>query len=447
MSHFSFKALHQDKKSSARVGEIETEYGVIQTPAFVPVGTQATVKSLTPEELNTLGVELFFVNTYHAYLRPGIEVIKKFGGLHSFMNWKKPLITDSGGFQVFSLGAKKYVNIAISESAVLDRERFTQKVSHAQGVKQNVYPDEYRPIGELVKIDEDGVTFTSHWDGSQHRFTPEVSIDIQHQLGADLIIAFDECAPFPTTHEYAKKAMERTHRWAVRSLEAHAHYSSNERAKRLSREITNDSSRLANARSNSKTQTVYGVMQGSIFEDLRKESADFISSLDFDGIAIGGVAVGESKDEMKQVCDWVIPRLPDSKPRHLLGVGEIDDIFEIIERGVDTFDCVQPTRLARMGQVFNAKCSMSNVKWTLDITKKEYAADDKPIDNGCGCYTCKNFSRAYIHHLFRVRELLGYRLATIHNLYFVLNLVKQIRTSIVEGNFLQFKKEFFTINK
>ena len=218
---FGFKIIQKDKKTKARVGEIRTPHGVIETPAFVPVGTQATVKSLTPDELNQLGVELFFVNTYHAYLRPGMDVIKKAGGLHRFMNWNKPLITDSGGFQVFSLGAKRFVNIAISESAVLDRERFTKKLSRAHAVKAQVFPDDYRPVGELVNIDEDGVTFTSHWDGSQHRFTPEVSVGIQHALGADLIIAFDECAPFPTTHEYAKKAMKRTHRWATRSVLAH----------------------------------------------------------------------------------------------------------------------------------------------------------------------------------------------------------------------------------
>ena len=409
----------------ARVGEITTPHGIIHTPAFVPVGTQASVKSLTPEELGELGVELFFVNTYHAYLRPGIEVIEKFGGLHRFMHWQKPLITDSGGFQVFSLGKKKFVNIAISESAVLDREKFTKKFSKKEAIKEGVFPDEYRPVGELVKIDEDGVTFTSHWDGTQHRFTPEVSIGIQHSLGADLIIAFDECTPYPTTRDYAKEAMERTHRWATRSLSA------------------NEKLKMKNVKLKRPTQALYGVIQGSVFEDLRKESADFISKLGFDGIAIGGVSVGESKQEMQRVCDWVIPRLPQNKPRHLLGVGEVDDIFEIVERGVDTFDCVQPTRLARMGIVFNAKFQMPNAKWGFDITKKVCAEDMQPIDQLCACYTCKNFSRAYIHHLFRVKELLAYRLATIHNLHFVLHLVNQIRTHIQTDTFLQFKNDYF----
>ncbi|MEK7165876.1 MAG: tRNA guanosine(34) transglycosylase Tgt [Patescibacteria group bacterium] len=426
MVDFGFKALYLDKKTKARSGVIVTPHGVIETPAFVPVGTQATVKSLTPDELEGLGVELFFVNTYHAYLRPGIGVIKKIGGLHKFMNWQKPLITDSGGFQVFSLGAKRFVNIAISESAVLDREKFTKKLSRHEAIKDHVYPDDYRPVGELVKIDEDGVTFTSHWDGSTHRFTPEFSMELQSDLGSDIHIAFDECPPYPTTHEYAKKSMERTHRWAKRSL------------------TENSRLKVQNSKLGRLDQALYGVIQGSVYEDLRKESADFISSLEFDGIAIGGVAVGESKKEMRDVCEWVVPRLPDSKPRHLLGVGELDDIFDIIERGVDTFDCVQPPRLARMGRLLS---SSNSIKFELDITNKAYAQDLGPIDDECACYACTNFTRAYIHHLFRVRELLAYRLATIHNIYFVIELVKLIRKSISNGTFLHFKEEFFTINK
>ena len=443
MSSIFFKTLHTDKKTSARLGEIHTPHGIIHTPAFVPVGTQATVKSLTPEELDQLGVELFFVNTYHAYLRPGVEVIKKFGSLHRFMNWQKPLITDSGGFQVFSLGSKKYVNIAISESAVLDRERFTRKLSRVEAVKAQVFPDEYRPVGQLVKIDEDGVTFTSHWDGSTHRFTPEISIELQHKFGADLIIAFDECAPFPTTHEYAQLAMERTHRWAKRSLEAHRKvhnsklsvHSKIEKDSRTSLSTSNFELKTYNS------QALYGVIQGSVFEDLRKTSADYISSLDFAGIAIGGVAVGESKTDMREVLDWVIPRLPTNKPRHLLGVGEIDDIFDIVERGVDMFDCVQPTRLARMGKLF----CRNYPRFELDITKKMFAEDTAPIDVDCTCYSCKNFSRAYLHHLFHVRELLAYRLTTIHNLHFVLDLVAKIRRHIGNGTFLQFKRDFLRI--
>ena len=402
MNAFNFTCTKNDKHSSARTGVIHTPHGDIETPAFVPVGTQATVKSLTPEEISNLGTQIFFVNTYHAYLRPGIDVIKKFKGLHNFMHWDKPLITDSGGFQVFSLGRKKFVNIAISESAVTNRETFTKKISLKDGQKENVYPDDYRPVGELVKIDEDGVTFTSHWDGSQHRFTPEKSMELQWDLGSDIHIAFDECAPFPTTHDYAKKAMDRTHRWAIRSLAMH------KRCHGIN------------------YQALYGVVQGSVYEDLRKESARFTSALDVDGFAIGGVAVGESKKEMVQVLDWVMPMLPDDKPRHLLGVGEIDDIIPLIAHGVDTFDCVQPTRLARMGIVLTKGGEIS-------ISKKEFEEDVQPIDKTCQCYTCKNYSRAYIHHLFHVRELLGYRLATIHNVFFVHILVKEIRDIIKKG--------------
>ncbi len=418
MGKFSFKQIHKDKKTRARTGVIHTVHGDIKTPAFVPVGTQATVKSLTPEELNTLGVQLFFVNTYHAYLRPGTSIIKKAGGLHTFMGWDKPIITDSGGFQVFSLGKKRFVNIAISESAVLDRKRFTQKLAKSEMIKQHVYPDEYRPIGELVKIDEDGVTFTSHWDGSKHRFTPEKSMEIQHILGSDIHIAFDECAPYPTTHEYARKAMERTHRWAKRSLQVHT------------------------------KGALYGVLQGSVFEDLRQESARFISGMDFDGIAIGGVSVGESKKEMENVLKWVTPFLPEEKPRHLLGVGEIDDIFTLIEHGMDTFDCVQPTRLARMGTLYskfkikNSKLKIENKRNTIDITKARYATDFTPIEHGCSCYTCTHFTRAYLHHLFRVKELLAYRLATIHNLHVIHRLVDDIRKSITNNSFLELKKKW-----
>ncbi|OGG11464.1 hypothetical protein A2Z00_02865 [Candidatus Gottesmanbacteria bacterium RBG_13_45_10] len=433
MSKFKFELLHQDKTTQARVGKIHTPHGDIQTPAFVPVGTQATVKSLTPDELEALGVELFFVNTYHAYLRPGLEVIAKSGGLHKFMGWDKPLITDSGGFQVFSLAKKRYVNIAISESAVLDRETFTKNISKREAQKEHVYPDDYRPVGELVNIDDDGVTFTSHWDGLVHRFTPEVSIDIQHTLGADMIIAFDECAPYPTTQAYAQKAMERTHRWAVRSLN---HHRSRQGAK----------------------QALYGVIQGSVFGDLRKESAKRICAMDFDGYAIGGVAVGESKKEMAKVLDWVGPFLPEEKPRHLLGVGEIDDIFTLVAQGIDTFDCVQPTRLARMGilLVKNKQINKSdplrrslseaskstNKKHQIDITKAQFALDSKPIEKGCPCYTCSHFSRAYLHHLFRVKELLGYRLATIHNISQVEMLVARIRESLIAGTFAELTKEW-----
>lgn len=363
MNKFSFEVNTHDTKTKARLGKITTPHGVIETPAFVPVGTQASVKSLAPYELESLGVEIFFVNTYHTYLRPGLEVIKKFGGLHKFMGWNRPIVTDSGGFQVFSLGRS-----------------------------------------DLVKISDDGVEFRSHWDGTKHLFTPENSMKYQSMLKSDMHIAFDDCTPYPVTHSQAKISMDRTHKWAVRSLAAH------------------------------RQGALYGVVQGSVYKDLRIESAKCISGMKFDGIAIGGVSVGESKKEMKNVLEWVVPFLPDAKPRHLLGVGEVDDIFVLTENGMDTFDCVQPTRLARMGRLFGKK--------EIDITKKEYERDTAPIMKGCPCYTCRHFSRSYLHHLFRVRELLSYRLATIHNIYFVQTLVSDIRKSIKNNTFLEMKKKW-----
>lgn len=368
MKGFRFKVLAKDKKTNARVGEIYTPHGIIKTPAFVPVGTQATVKSLTPDELQSLDVQLYFVNTYHMYLRPGIDVIQKLGGIHRFMGWDRPIITDSGGFQVFSLGRSG-----------------------------------------LVKMSKEGAEFRSHWDGTKHLFTPELSMKWQCELGSDIHIAFDDCTSYPVTHAQAKISMEQTHRWAKRSLDSHKKFANN--------------------------QALYGSIQGSVFEDLRKESAKCISSMEFDGIAIGGVAVGETKKEMGNVLKWVVPLLPEDKPRHLLGVGDVDDIFELVESGIDTFDCVQPTRLARTGCLF-----LKN--HTIDITKKIYAKDSKPIEKDCTCYTCRNFSRAYIHHLFRVRELLAYRLATLHNLFFIQHLVEEIRNSIELGSLLELKRKW-----
>jgi len=376
MKSFDFTCTKKDKHSFARSGVIHTPHGDIETPAFVPVGTQATVKSLTPEEITDSGTDLFFVNTYHMVLRPGIDVIKKFGGLHQFMHWDKPLITDSGGFQVFSLGAK----------------RFARKNEDGQGE------------ASLVRISDDGVTFKSHWDGKEYLFTPENSMQYQNDLGSDIHIAFDDCTPYPVTKKQAEKSMQRTHQWAKRSLAAH------------------------------KNGALYGSIQGSVYEELRVASTEFITSFPFDGFAIGGVSVGESKKEMEQVLSWVTPILPQDKPRHLLGVGEIDDIYTLISHGIDTFDCVQPTRLARMGIVF-----VDNQK--VDITKIEYEKDIHPIDDTCQCYTCKYYSRAYVHHLFHVRELLGYRLATIHNLFFVNALVREMREAIGNGTFPRYNKE------
>lgn len=395
MDKISFEILGKDTKSSARCGVIHTPHGDIQTPAFVPVGTQAAVKSLSNQDLQEIGTQVFFVNTYHIYLRPGLGTIEKFGGLQRFMNWDKPLMTDSAGFQIFSLGD-------VNRKRRLCLQDDTLQVP-------------------LVKINEEGVTFRSHLDGSTHLFTPEKSIEAQTVLGADMMIAFDECTYYPASHDYADKAIQRTNRWAIRCLEESA------------------KCRVQSAKLRKPSQALYGVVQGGVFEDLRKESAKFISNLPFEGIAIGGVSVGESKEEMKKVIDWVVPCLPKDKPRHLLGVGEIDDIFEIVERGVDSFDCVMPTRLGRMGFAL-VKLKTNKEKFLLDLTKAENSVDTEPLDRTCDCFVCKNYHRAYLHHLFRAKELLAYRLATYHNLSFVEKLVKEIRSSIKDGKFFELKK-------
>ncbi len=392
---FSFQIIQKDKETKARVGKIITAHGVIDTPAFIPVGTKATVKSLTPQDLKECGVQVLFGNTYHLHLRPGEDTVAKFGGLAKFMSWDGPTITDSGGFQVFSLGQKKV----------------------------KLFADEEETEVNIVNITNDGVKFRSHIDGSPHLFTPEKSIEIQRKLGADLILVFDECTPNPSTKEYTKKAMERTHNWAVRSLAA-------AKVKSAKRKAQNN-------------QGLYGIIQGGIYQDLREESAKFISSFPFDGIAIGGVAVGESKKEMRDVLSWVYPFLPEEKPRHLLGIGEIDDIFEAVAWGMDTFDCVIPTRFGRYGIAFVSpkEGSLKN-KFRLQITKTIYAKDTRPLDENCKCYVCQNFTRGYIHHLFRSEELLAYRLATYHNLFFIINLMQQIRGAIRKGTFTALKMTY-----
>jgi len=373
---FNFKITARDKKTQARIGIIYTAHGKIKTPAFVPVGTQASVKSLDNRDLAEIGSQLFFANTYHLYLRPGIEAIKRLGGLHSFTGWTKPLISDSAGFQVFSLNKKENTS--------------------------------------LVKIKEDGVSFRSHLDGSSHFFTPEKSIKVQIILGADIMIAFDECTFYPASHEYSLLAMERTHRWAVRSLKE--------------------------AEKRHDVQALYGVVQGGVYKDLRQNSAEYINGLPFEGTAIGGVSVGESKKEMVKVLDWTIPKLSPEKPRHLLGVGEISDIFELVQRGIDSFDCVMPTRLGRMG--FCLTKIKKDGEFLIDLNKSAFAFDEKPIEKDCKCFVCKSYCRAYLHHLFRTRELLAYRLASYHNLWFIERLVDNIREAIDRGKFLNLKKQW-----
>jgi len=382
-----FTITHKDKNSLARTGIIHTEHGTISTPTFMPVGTQATVKSLDTLDLESLGAEIILGNTYHLHLRPGEDLIANYKGLHKFMNWSRPLLTDSGGFQVFSLG------------------------------KNN------GEQGRLVDIDNDGVTFTSHLDGSKHRFTPESAIETQHKIGADIIMAFDECTPDNAEKKYIKEAMDRTHKWAQRCIDAHK----------------------KNQSYHGYRQFLFGIIQGAGDKDLRKESAKIISNMKFDGIAIGGESIGYNMRATKKILDWISPIIPEDKPHYTMGVGFSPmDLFEVVERGIDMFDCVAPTRIARNGTLFIKSAGVKN-KFRLNITNSQFKNDKKPIDPECGCSTCKSHSRAYIHHLFDAKELLGYRLATIHNLYFFLNLMEEIRNAIKEDSFLKLKKKWDNI--
>lgn len=382
MSTFSFSITHMSKKSGARLGELQTPHGTIQTPAFVACATKGTLKSLTPEDIESIGTQMVFVNTYHMVLSPTPEVVEAHGGIHAFSKITKPIITDSGGFQVFSLGRE---NTEILRSAQDD----TDKPPHR------------------VKITDDGVTFRSPIDGKLHVFTPEFSIGAQKKIGADLIVAFDECLPAGANQKQTERSIKRTHEWAKRSLAAF-----NDKSTGLS-----------------PTQALYGVIQGGMFKDLRKKSAEYIAALPFWGLAIGGVSVGETKKEMRDQTKWAIEALQDDvRPRHLLGVGGIDDILDLVKLGIDTFDCVLPTRHARNGTLYANDPSAKN--FLLDIQHSRYKTDLSPIDSECTCYTCVNYSRAYVHHLFKQRELLAYRLATIHNLVFIENLFAKLRNDI-----------------
>lgn len=359
---FDFQLLQKDADSAARVGVFTTPHGNIRTPIFAPVGTQATVKAASPKDLLELNAELILSNTYHLYLRPGENIIKELGGLHSFMGWERPILTDSGGFQVFSLSSTR-------------------------------------------KIDSDGVTFKSHLDGSSHRFTPERSIAVQESLGADVIMAFDECPP-PDNYDYVKLSLGRTHNWARRCREAQRR----------------------------SDQALFGIVQGGIFPDLREESARFLLSLDFPGYAIGGLSVGEEKSDMYAMLDVLKDILPRDKPRYLMGVGTAEDLINGIMRGIDIFDCVLPTRLARHG-------SAMVLGGRLNLNNAAFADDPEPIDQQCQCYTCQGFSRAYLRHLVKSKEILGHMLLTKHNIHFLLNLVRELRASIAKGTFSTFAKE------
>ncbi|MGH7246207.1 MAG: tRNA guanosine(34) transglycosylase Tgt [Candidatus Levyibacteriota bacterium] len=414
MSSFSFQILHTDKKSAARTGKITTTHGTVDTPTLVPVGTKASIKSLTPQDLNEIGVQILFGNTYHLHLRPGEEIVKTFGGLGQFMHYNGVTMTDSGGFQVFSLAR----NRSQFSYVIGDDQKFQkEKRENPSSLIEKSPAQEEMP--QLVKITDDGVEFRSHLDGSKHFFTPEQSIRIQKKLGADIMLAFDDCPPFPITYEGAKKAMELTHAWAIRSL--------NEYKKTK----------------NYFPQALYGIVQGSVFKDLREQSAKTIGAMDFDGIAIGGVAVGEGKKEMQQAVDWTVPFLPQEKIRHLLGVGDVDDIFAIVERGIDTFDCVTPTRLGRVGVAFvhPGEGNREN-RFRFDLTKSEYATSREPLSRNCHCMVCQEFTRGYMHHLFRAKELLAYRLLTYHNIFFFTKLLEEIRAAILQGEFQQLKKKW-----
>lgn len=386
----NFKIEKRKKNSLARAGVLETPHGKIETPAFVAVGTKATVKAVTPEQLRELGAQVVLANTYHLYLQPGAERIAKAGGLGKFMNWPRPTMTDSGGFQVFSLGAAFGNKISKITQTKFPRVRLGD------------FPES--DLGKLVVIDEDGVTFRSHLDGGKHRFTPEKSIEIQQKIGADIIFAFDECTSPEASYEYQKEAMARTHRWAERSLLKH--------------------------RSFQKKQMLFGIIQGGRYDDLRKESARKISTLDFDGFGIGG---SFEKKDIATAVRWVNEILPEEKPRHLLGIGEPEDLVAAIENGCDLFDCVAPTRMARNGTLYTdqGKINITNAKFTDDFSPIQPASSAG--EENCGCYTCQNFTRAYLAHLFRAKEMLAATLASIHNLYFIINLVKTERQKILEG--------------
>lgn len=375
-----FTLLKTDTITHARRGRIITDHGVIETPCFMPVGTQAAVKTLDQTDLTTINAQIILGNTYHLHLRPGEDLIGNAGGLHRFMNTNLPTLTDSGGFQVFSLGAQK------ARSGERDQ-------------------------GKLVEIDEEGVTFTSHIDGSKHRFSPEIAIDIQHKLGADIIMAFDECTQDDADMTYARAAMERTHRWAKRSLEAHE----------------------KNTHYHGYRQFLFGIIQGAVHRDLREASARYISSLPFDGIAIGGESIGYNMQATADILDWVYPLIPENKPHYTMGLGlNPFDLLIAVEHGADMFDCVAPTRLARHGMAYVFDKENNH---RFNLKRSAAKTDTRPIDETCLCPTCKMYTRQYLHHLFVADELSVLRLVSIHNLYFLLSLMAEVRTAIEQGTF------------
>ena len=361
----TFTILHQDATCRARLGSLKTEHGEIETPIFMPVGTNATVKAMTPEDLKAVNAQIILANTYHLYLRPGHRLVEKLGGLHRFMNWERPILTDSGGFQVFSLG-------------------------------------------ELRKIDENGVKFQSHLDGSYHILTPELAIQIQEALGADIIMCFDECPPATADYDYVRKSLELTTRWAQRCKDAH----------------------------HRQGQQLFGIIQGGMHHDLRARSLHEICSIGFDGYALGGLSVGEEKEHMYGVMECCAPLMPQDAPRYIMGIGAPEDLIEAVWHGFDMFDCVMPTRNARNGMLFSSQ-------GRINIKAKIYEEDEGPLDPECGCYVCRNYSRAYLRHLYRAGEILSSNLNTYHNLYYYLDLMQQVREAIRNNSYTMFRKLFY----
>lgn len=366
MTAIKYDLIREDSRTGARAGLLHTPHGIVETPVFMPVGTQATVKTMSPEELVDLGAQIILSNTYHLFIRPGEDIVKRAGGLHQFMNWQGPILTDSGGFQVFSLSDRR-------------------------------------------KITEEGVHFRNHLSGEKLFISPEKAIEIQNALGADIIMAFDECAPYPADYEYVKNSMAMTTRWAKRCKEAHLE---------------------------TDRQALFGIVQGGMYQDLRMESAKALVELDFPGYAIGGLSVGEPHDLMDEVLAYTTPLLPREKPRYLMGVGDPRSLFAGVIAGIDMFDCVLPTRIARNGTTMTSR-------GRLVVKNAIYADDFRPLDEDCDCYTCRSYSRAYIRHLLKADEIMGLRLTTYHNLYFLVNLMKAIRTAVLEDRLLEYKQEFF----
>jgi queuine tRNA-ribosyltransferase len=396
---FSFAINHAVDSGLARVGTISTPHGDIQTPAFIPVGTKATVKTVLPEAMENLGAQALLSNAYHLYLQPGPDVLDEAGGLGSFMNWDKPTFTDSGGFQVLSLG------VGFKKVLAMDAQTFRSDQVIAKNKER------------LAHVDDEGVTFKSHLDGSMHRFTAEVSMQIQHKLGADIMFAFDECTTLHNTRPYQELAMSRTYDWAIRCLDEHK--------------------RLTDSRVGKPYQALFGVIQGAQYEDLHKKAASDLggmssSGIEFDGFGIGGAL---DKDSLGSIVGWVNSTLPEDKPKHLLGIGAPEDLFVGVENGIDTFDCVLASRIARTSAVYT-------MEGRFNVSNQPFIRDFNPIDDECDCYTCTNYSRAYLCHLFRAKEMVAGTLATIHNERFIVRLVDQMRQALLDGNFQDMKKEF-----